>query len=56
MRNRMTIEFLGLWEKINNENFKDIEFEVFKNKSGLNSFYLTPTMWIEKTNAKGIIT
>ncbi len=56
MRNRMTIEFLGLWEKINNPNFNHIEFDVFRNKAGLNSFYLTPTMWIEKTNSIGIIT
>lgn len=56
MRNRMTIEFLGLWEKINNPNFNHIEFDVFRNKAGLNSFYLTPTQWMEKTNAIGIIT
>lgn len=56
MSNRMTIEFLGLWEKINNPNFNHIEFDVFRNKAGLNSFYLTPTMWSEKTNALGIIT
>lgn len=56
MRNRMTIEFLGLWEKINNPNFNHIEFDVVKVKAGLNSFYLTPTKWIEKTNAIGIIT
>ena len=56
MRNRMTIEFLGLWEKINNSNFNHIEFDVFRSKAGLNSFYLTPTQWMEKTNAIGIIT
>lgn len=56
MRNRMTIEFLGLWEKINNPNFNHIEFDVFRNKAGLNSFYLTPTKWINHTNAIGIIT
>lgn len=56
LRNRMTIEFLGLWEKINNPNFKHIEFDVFRSKAGLNSFILTPTKWIEKTNAIGIIT
>ncbi len=52
----MTIEFLGLWEKINNSNFNHIEFDVFRSKAGLNSFYLTPTQWMEKTNAIGIIT
>ena len=56
MRNRMTIEFLGLWEKINNPNFNHIEFDVFRSKAGLNSFYLTPTQWMEKANAIGIIT
>lgn len=56
MRNRMTIEFLGLWEKINNPNFNHIEFDVFRNRAGLNSFYLTPTMWVDKTKAVGVIT
>lgn len=48
MRNRMTIEFLGLWEKINNPNFNHIEFDVFRNKAGLNSFYLTHKTFIYK--------
>ena len=39
MRNRSTIEFSGLWEKINNPNFNSIEFDGFKNKAGANSFY-----------------
>ena len=55
MRRRYTIEFLGLWEKLYNENFKSIEFDGFKNQAGLNSFSLTPKRWIEKTNAIGII-
>jgi len=55
LRNRGTIEFLGLWEKINNPNFKSIEFDGFKNESGSNSFSLTPKRWIEKTEAIGII-
>ena len=55
MRNRDTIEFLGLWEKINNSNFKPIEFDGFKTQSGLNSFSLTPKRWIESTNAIGLI-
>jgi hypothetical protein len=55
LRNRMTIEFLGLWEKINNPNFKDIEFDVFRGQAGLNSFILTPSKWIESTNAIGIV-
>lgn len=55
MRNRSTIEFLGLWEKISNPNFKPVEFEGFKNNSGKNSFVLSPSKWIRSTNAVGII-
>lgn len=55
MRNRDTIEFLGLWEKLNNPKFKGVEFDAFKNQAGLNSFSLTPLRWIEKTNAVGLI-
>jgi len=55
MRNRNTIEFLGIWERLNNPDFKPIEFDGFRNKAGLNSFILTPKQWIEKTNAIGII-
>ena len=55
MRLRSTIEFLGLWEHINNPDFKGIEFDAFRNSSGLNSFTLTQKQWIEKTNAIGII-
>ena len=55
LRNRMTIEFLGLWEKINNPEFNSIEFDGFRKKSGLNSFILSPKKWIEKTNSIGLI-
>lgn len=55
LRNRNTIEFLGIWEKLNNPDFNPIEFEGFKNKAGLNSFVLTSKQWIEKTNAIGLI-
>ncbi len=55
LRNRNTIEFLGIWEKLNNPNFNPIEFEGFRNKAGLNSFVLTPKQWIKKTNAIGLI-
>ena len=55
MRNRNTIEFVGLWEKLNNPNFKSLEFDAFKNQAGLNSFSLTPQRWIEKTQAIGLI-
>jgi hypothetical protein len=55
MRNRNTIEFLGVWERLNNVNFKPLEFEGFKNKAGLNSFVLTPRQWIDVTNAIGLV-
>jgi hypothetical protein len=55
LRNRSTIEFLGIWEQLYNLDFKPIEFEGFKNQAGLNSFVLTPKQWIEKTSAIGII-
>ena len=55
LRNKNTIEFLGLWEHINNPNFKGIEFESFKNQAGSNAFTLSPQKWIKATNAIGII-
>ena len=55
MRNRMTVEYLGLWEMLNNANFKPIEFDGFRSQVGLNSFTLFPQEWIEKTNAIGIV-
>ena len=55
MRTRSTIEFLGLWEKINNSNFKLVEFDGFKNESGSNSFVLSPQKWVETTGSIGII-
>src|SRR5690554_4206531 len=55
MRNRSTIEFIGLWELFNNPDFNSIEFDGIKNMSGSNSFSLTPKRWIETTNAKGIV-
>jgi len=55
LRNKDTIEFLGLWEQLNNPNFKHLEFEVFKNAAGANAFTLSPTKWIKSTNAIGII-
>lgn len=54
MRNRNTVEFLGIWEQIHNPNFKGGEFETFKKEAGLNSFHLTPKKWVEATNATGI--
>ncbi|MDY2739990.1 MULTISPECIES: KilA-N domain-containing protein [Acidaminococcus] len=55
MRIRGTIEFLGLWEKLHNPDFKLVEFDQFKNDSGRNSFVLSPQKWIKDTNAMGII-
>jgi hypothetical protein len=55
MRNRNTIEFLGIWERLHNINFKPLEFEGFKNRAGLNSFVLTPRQWIDTTNATGLV-
>ncbi len=54
MRNRNTLEFLGIWEQIHNPDFKGGEFETFRTQSGLNSFHLTPRKWIESTGAIGI--
>lgn len=55
LRSKNTIEFLGVWEQLNNPNFKLVEFDQFKNEAGLNSFVLSPQKWIDKTNAIGII-
>jgi len=51
MRNRSTIELIGLWEKLMNPDFKPLEFERFKNEAGSNYFVLSPQRWIESTNA-----
>lgn len=55
MRNRDTIQFLGVWEKLHNYNFKVENYEALEGEAGLNSFTLSPKKWIETTNAKGII-
>ena len=55
MRNRSTIEFLGLWEMMHNPNFKGVDFDTFVNEAGSNSFVMTPQKWIESTNAIGIV-
>ncbi len=54
MRNRNTLEFLGIWEQMHNPGFKGGEFETFKKEAGLNSFHLTPKKWIDATQAIGI--
>jgi hypothetical protein len=55
MRNRNTVEFLGIWEQLYNPNFKGVEFDTFKKEAGLNSFNLTPKKWVDTTGAIGII-
>ena len=55
LRNKNTIEFLGIWEGVYNPNFNSPEFEGIKNMAGLNRFILSVKQWIEKTNAIGII-
>ncbi len=55
MRNRNTLEFIGLWEILNNSNFNRVQFDTFRNEAGLNRFTMTPSKWIESTNAFGII-
>lgn len=55
MRNRNTLEFIGLWEILNNPNFKRVEFDGFKMQAGSNAFTLSPKKWIESTNAIGIV-
>jgi hypothetical protein len=54
MRGRNTIEFLGLWESLNNPNFNHIEFDVIKSKVGLNTYVLSVSDWVNSTNAIGI--
>lgn len=55
MRNKDVLAYLGLWEQLNNENFKGHEFETFENEAGKNSFYMSPQKWIKETNAIGIV-
>ena len=55
MRNRNTLEFIGLWEALNNPNFNRVQFDTFRNEAGLNRFTMTPSKWIESTDAIGIV-
>lgn len=55
MRNRNTLEFIGLWEALNNADFNRVQFDTFRNEAGLNRFTMTPQKWIDSTNAIGII-
>ncbi|NOR48633.1 MAG: KilA-N domain-containing protein [Methanosarcinaceae archaeon] len=55
LRNKDTVLFLGIWEKIYNSDFNSLEFEGIRNEAGRNSFYLSAKKWIKSTNAKGLI-
>ncbi len=55
LRNRNTIEYLGIWESLYNPKFNPLEFEGFRKEAGLNAFTMSPTKWIERTNAIGLI-
>ena len=55
MRNRDTLEFLGLWESLHNQDFKPLEFEGFRNQAGLNAFTMSPSKWIGNVSAIGIV-
>jgi hypothetical protein len=54
LRTRYTVEYLGVWESVNNKNFNILDFEYIRNESGSNSFVLSVSDWVEKTNAIGI--
>lgn len=55
LRNRNTVEFLGIWEKLNNPTFNYAEFDIIKSQAGLNNYRLSAKEWMQKTNAIGII-
>ena len=55
MRNRNTIELLGVWEELHNPNFNRVQFEAVRNEAGLNRFVMTPTKWITQMEAIGIV-
>jgi len=54
LRNRNTVEFLGIWEKVHNPTFNYGEFAIIKSQAGLNSYKLSVKEWVEKTNAIGL--
>ena len=55
MRNRNTVDFLAVWEELHNPDFNRVQFEAVRSEAGLNRFVMTPTKWIEQTNAIGIV-
>ena len=56
LRSKNTLEYLGLWELLNNPNFKGVEFDPLLREAGSNAFTMSPTRWVELTNAVGIET
>src|SRR3989337_2203934 len=54
LRNRNTVEFLGIWERINNLNFNYGEFAIIKSQAGLNNYKISVKEWVKKTNAIGL--
>ena len=54
LRNRNTVEFLGIWERVNNPNFNYGEFAVIKSQAGLNNYKISTKEWVKKTNAIGL--
>lgn len=55
MQNRNSIDFLEFWKTLHNPNFNRVQFDTVKNEAGANRFVMTPTKWIEQTNAIGIV-
>jgi len=54
LRNRNTVEFLGIWESVYNPNFNYGEFAIIKSQAGLNSYKISVKEWVEKTNATAL--
>ena len=55
LRNRNTVEFLGIWERVNNPNFNYGEYTIIRNQAGLNSYKISVKEWVKKTNAIGLV-
>ncbi|MGL4944342.1 MAG: KilA-N domain-containing protein [Thermoguttaceae bacterium] len=56
MRLKNTLEYLGLWERLNNPDFKGVEFDPLLAAAGTNAFTMSPTRWVEVTGAIGLVT
>jgi hypothetical protein len=55
LRNRNTVEFLGIWEKVHNPDFNYGEYAIIRNQAGLNSYKISVKEWVAKTNAIGLV-